>query len=1268
MDVLYPQGPAAVPNGLTAASSRYKRHAWLATLGLLFFIAVYFSLAGWFALTAWRLLVGLAHANSDKSLGNLIGGVASAFLAIFMFKALVFVKRGENNKDLEITPADQPQLFAFINRLADEIGAPRAHRVFLSGRVNAAVFYDLSIVNFFIPSRKNLEIGLALVNALNLGEFKAVLAHEFGHFAQRSMAVGRWVYIAQQIASHIVAKRDALDTFLKKLSGIDIRIAWAGWLLRIIVWAIRSLVEVLFRVVVLAERALSREMEFQADLVSVSVTGSDALINALHKLSAADDAWNRTLGFASDELREKRGVKDLFSVQQRVVEKMREILDDRDYGNSPGVGTPDRRLFKAALAAPPQMWSTHPASSDREENAKRTFVSAPIDDRSAWDLFVDAASLRERASRHLVDKDDFTPVAIEESLSKLDEFYDKTYLDRRFRGAYLGRSIVKRVKTPVELYDSPPADLLQALSALYPESLAQDIELIRELESEKGMLEALRAGYLTAPGGVIQHRGVQISRKQLPDAISKVQLEIDDVSQRIWQHDSNCRTAHLAAATTLGASWADYLKGLLAIHHYAEHADADLRDAQALLINTVNVAFADGKVTASEAQKIKEHGTSLQTVMERIHKEIPDVIPDRTVLKRMKKESWRDAVEELKLGSPNDANLGDWLNVVHGWVASLGNSLSSLRWCSLEQLLAAESQIAQFLKQQMQPGEAPPASKVPSTYPVLLPGKERPKQTKLDWWDRFQTANGWIPATARSVAAAAIIGCVFWIGNMTGTGTIYVYNGLGTVVETQLAKHKLTIAPFSSQSIDVGSEKHVHVRTSTHSGELVEEFDADITGDSASDIYNIASSGVLVSWTAVYGGFDTPNEHVLPQARWTTTSADFVFREPPNSISTRGGRETRSVLSGYSGESIERIFTMLKNDTTSQSRMVAQHARWDESSHPSTYQWIMAASSLPEFPDILKQRLHDAPNDVLLLRVEQDYAQGDAHAAACARHAKLAGESPNDSNLQYLVVRCVEDKDQQSRQFVALQHRWPNNPWIAQAAGYVYGGAMRWQDADKLFSFAQSSLPALRATLVDEMVRVKRAQADDEHVSLSGMHGISDRVSALASLDSTVNSKYDQLRGYQWLARGDLKQAIQANNVAPDERQRMIRLIGASSGASIAQIESALALHDDQGLDDDTYLPTLALKAKYSKRLDELLPLASKYFGREGEQIMKAFERLRSHASAAVVDETLQGIEPKSRGHFYAAAAVLLGDQCPQQWRRLARQLLFATERPYIRV
>src|SRR5690606_26873812 len=139
-------------------------------------------------------------------------------LAVFMVKALLFVKKGSIEQDYEVTATSEPQLFTFLFRLADETGAPRPHRVFLSPRVNACVFYDLSLLNFFFPSKKNLEIGLPLVNALTVSEIKAVLAHEFGHFAQRSMALGNWVYIAQQIAAHIIAKRDALDNFLRFLS------------------------------------------------------------------------------------------------------------------------------------------------------------------------------------------------------------------------------------------------------------------------------------------------------------------------------------------------------------------------------------------------------------------------------------------------------------------------------------------------------------------------------------------------------------------------------------------------------------------------------------------------------------------------------------------------------------------------------------------------------------------------------------------------------------------------------------------------------------------------------------------------------------------------------------------------------------------------------------------------------------------------------------------------------------------------------------------
>ena len=63
------------------------------------------------------------------------------------------------------------------------------------------------MLSLFIPPRKDLLIGLGLVNVVDLVEFKAVLAHEFGHFAQRSTALGRYLYVANQVMRDVIYGR-----------------------------------------------------------------------------------------------------------------------------------------------------------------------------------------------------------------------------------------------------------------------------------------------------------------------------------------------------------------------------------------------------------------------------------------------------------------------------------------------------------------------------------------------------------------------------------------------------------------------------------------------------------------------------------------------------------------------------------------------------------------------------------------------------------------------------------------------------------------------------------------------------------------------------------------------------------------------------------------------------------------------------------------------------------------------------------------------------
>lgn len=768
MDNLWPAGPNTIPENLTKPSAAYKRQAWLAMGGLMMFVLLYFALTGWFIWTAYRLIHIGIEGGGDAFAAWLVG-LSSGFLALFMIKALFFIKHGGEVDDIEITPEEQPRLFTFLNRLADEAGAPRPHRVFLSSNVNAAVFYDLSLLNLLVPSKKNLEIGLGLVNALTLCELKAVLAHEFGHFGQKSMAVGRWVYIAQQIAAHIIAKRDALDSFLKFISNIDIRIAWIGWLLTLIVWSIRSVLETAFSLVMMAQRALSRQMEFQADLVAVSLTGSDALIHALHKLQAADEAWDRALGFVGGELERGAATKDIFAVQQHILQRMGQILHDPEYGKVPALPTEQpeaHRLFKAEVAQPPRMWSTHPFSHEREINAKRVYIPAPLAEHSAWEIFDNPEALKEKVSAHLLRRaeKEAAPKAIEESLSTLDSQFDHEYLNSHYRGAYLGRSVVRHASRIEDLYRSSPGASLEELDKLYPQSLVHELEQFRNLEHEKSLLGALRDGTYTAPGDVIRHRGEELQKHELPHAIEELQQEITAIQSKITAHDCHCRSAHRAAAATLQHGWEQHLLGLAQVLHYADHGEANLRDIQGLLANVVAVITADGHVSASELKRLLKTGNDVYQALSKVYEERNAVHLDSTLSKRLEIESWQEALGSFEFPPPSQDNINEWMQAIDSWIESFAGALSALRHAALEQLLTSETKVARYLREGGTSEQAPAPAKVQSEYATLVPGSERELQKRLGLWDRFQTADGFFPGLVRLLVSGSIIGSALILG------------------------------------------------------------------------------------------------------------------------------------------------------------------------------------------------------------------------------------------------------------------------------------------------------------------------------------------------------------------------------------------------------------------------------------------------------------------------------------------------------------------------
>lgn len=1267
METIYPVGPSEVPAAFTRPASSYQRHAWIAVGGLLLFMLLYFALTAWFILTGIEEFARLA---SGEGILPLIVGVCSLFLAFFMLKALFFIKKSVRPVGIEITRQEQPRLFAFLDRIADEAGAPRARKVFVTGRVNAAVFYDLSLLNLLFPSRKNLEIGLGLVNMLNLGEFKAVCAHEFGHFAQRSMAVGRWVYTAQQIAAHIVGKRDAMDTFLRRLSRSDFRIAWVGWLLGVVVWALRAVVDAVFRLVVIAQRALSREMEMQADLVAVSVSGSDALVHALHRLKVTDDAWDRTMNFLRGEVAAHKPPRDIFEVHQALADRLGVIYNDPSYSKRPTVppnGAAAFRVFDGELAQPPRMWSTHPMNYERENNAKRVYLYAPMDERSAWLAFDDTEELRERMTRELSGQTTDAVIEPAETLKRLDNQFQREHLKPHYQGIYLGFSPVRQSASVADLHESVKITAPIELDALYPAALSENLDRLRSLEREHALLSSLRDRIYDAPDGVIRHRGRILKRSELPAAIALVDRERTTARSGLETALKRVRSLHLSAAARISPAWHDYLAGVLEVLHYADHAEANIRDAQAGLARTWQRATARGSIDERGVRLILASANDVQRALSQVFHHAASVQPGPRILTQLGVHDWMSTLGAFGLNAPSRSNINDWIRNIDKWINHAVARLSALRCAALDELLATESTIAAATRG-APPGDAPNAVlSVPRDFFTLVTGTERGQYEKLDFWQKFQTATGFLPGLARAVVALAIVGSVLAFGWIVGRTTVTVYNGLERTVVATVGGRRVALKPEAREDISIRGNGSVQISAQTDDGQPIETFDAPISASDTHLVYTIAAAAPLQQWTAAYGRATAPPPRLLAPNRWQSVYADDLFHKPPQRIQTHDGAGTRSVIETVDGMSPQSYIPDI-HDEQAVTSMLLVHTRFDSPDSPYLLDWLWLASKAPGFDGALTARLAHFPNDIVALRAQQDTAVGSARESVCAHDRAAADASPAQPDLAYLAARCTPAGTERDQQFVDGNKRWPQSPWFANAAAAVAAEHADYQGALDNYLRVMHDSPALRTTVADQAFRLMRLidpasaqQHQNQFASLSL------NLRELLLFEPGAPVQPGPSRAFGLLSDGQLDEAVAAAGHTPTEAH-VLRMAAASQGASDQLRAQAAALPASVGIDPETVWLALAEGANaddpaITKVLSEM---DRGYDSPHAMEKMQRFLALCRQGDAAGAEQALDGVPFVLRAQAFAAGNYLLRGHIPETWRTFATRVLLGAERPYL--
>lgn len=470
---------------------------------------------GGVALWAWQ-----EHPGAAAGKLSYVAVALAIGLVVAMWRVLR--ARPEQPSGLVVRPDQSPVLWATVRELARAVGTREPDEIRLIPEVNAAVTEDAKLLGL-VPGPRYLYLGVPLLQALTVAQLRSVLSHELGHYSHSHTRLGALSYRGRM-------------TIIRTIEQIGPR----------------SVVGFIFRMYAglyfLAEQAVSRRQEYEADQASVRIAGSAVAASALRELPVVDAAWSFYVdryvawgweaGYAPDDL--FGGFWQLLQARRAELERLR-------------AQTPKSETSK---------WDSHPPIPDRIAAIEATRGSyVPTDDRPAYVLvaYFDAACRALQAQavdvgrRTVLSWNDFTAAAA--------MAVDQREADVLFRAA---ARIARR----------PSADLgtvLDLVAAGYAGELAQMVA--RQDPDALGGYVAAAIRLAAVGSGAAHWRHSWAGPAQLVDRFNAF-LEVDDLARRALAPqtvgDARARLAargvNVAAAVQMSASataaGADVLGGL----------------------------------------------------------------------------------------------------------------------------------------------------------------------------------------------------------------------------------------------------------------------------------------------------------------------------------------------------------------------------------------------------------------------------------------------------------------------------------------------------------------------------------------------------------------------------------------------------------------------------------------------------------------------------------------------------------------------------------
>ncbi|MDX2069768.1 MAG: M48 family metalloprotease [Haliscomenobacter sp.] len=524
-------------------SADFKNNLTKAIFSIVLFIIVYLilfltgSLISLFAIS----LGGIIILDNLGLFGILLGlGVIGMGVMVFIFLIKFIFRRNiiDRSHLIEIKAADEPRLFALLQEIVEETQTQFPKKVYLSSNVNAGVFYNSSFWSMFFPVRKNLEIGLGLVNGVSKAELKAILAHEFGHFSQGSMKVGSYVYQVNQVLYNLLFENKTFNLWLQRwssISGYFWIFVWLGLqFIRFTQWILGKI----YNLVNVSYMGLSRAMEFHADEVAARVTGSAPMITGLSRIDFIDAVFNDVLDQYTRKIPNSIKTQNVYPQHRFVMQFLAKRYEYPIQNGLPQIDLGNNRYNKSKLVINDQ-WASHPSTPDRVKALQVLNIPASaLEEQPADQLFDQLPKWQIQLTQMLFKPVEYQTPPQDEDLSSFQEAYSANYEKSSFSSFYNGyydqHNPISHM--PDELLASVGhTELAPAGTALFDPSAIDLMYGFHGLENDLAWLESIQKGTYVVK--TLDYAGKKYRLKEIPKLIPRLQQELETAKAKIKTHD-----------------------------------------------------------------------------------------------------------------------------------------------------------------------------------------------------------------------------------------------------------------------------------------------------------------------------------------------------------------------------------------------------------------------------------------------------------------------------------------------------------------------------------------------------------------------------------------------------------------------------------------------------------------------------------------------------------------------------------------------------------